>query len=585
MNKTITQKWLKVLCSQLSVVESALFMVPDSKTKQLRPLAKWPADLKEVEYFSGVIKYALKKREAMCFPDAIKTEKLNSDLFAIPFFTHSSLLGILIVRTSSQPEELRNPLQHWLQKSIQWLQLVSPSSQNKDDKFYSSVVALLAACFEQKTYRQGLIAMVSELTLMFNCERVAFGEYKGHYSQVIVLSNTADFDARSSLIQKVADAMDEAIEQDSVILYPQPDARYIQRSHKVLGRSDGFGSILTVPLMYDEQAFAAITLLRNEETPFTEETSSLCQQTFALLTPYLALKQEQEKSLMYKNTQSFKHLLQSLIGVRQLKLKLAAIILGLLIILGSLFDGDYRVTADAVLEGRIQRVVSAPFSGYLLSAAVRAGDTVRQGEIMASLNDAEINLQMAKLRGSLQKARREHREAQSKRNLVKVRVIDEQIKQITAEIELAQQQLDRINLTAPFDGVVIEGDLAQSLGSPVERGESLFKIAPLDGYRIILKVDEKEISHIHQGQLGKLILPSLTDSDFPLRVEKITIASRAEDGANIFRVEASLNKATDLLRPGMQGVAKIDVGRANLFWIWTHNFTDWLRLWFWSWWP
>jgi RND family efflux transporter MFP subunit len=297
------------------------------------------------------------------------------------------------------------------------------------------------------------------------------------------------------------------------------------------------------------------------------------------------LKQEQEKSLMYKNTQSFKHLLQSLFGVRQLKLKLAAITLGLVIILGSFLDGEYRVTADAVLEGRIQRVVSAPFSGYLLSATVRAGDTVRQGEIMASLNDAEINLQMAKLRGSLQKARHEHREAQSKRNLVKVRVIDEQIKQITAEIELAQQQLDRINLTAPFDGVVIEGDLAQSLGSPVERGETLFKIAPLDGYRIILKVDEKQISHIHQGQLGRLILPSLTDSDFPLRVEKITIASRAEDGANIFRVEASLNKATDLLRPGMQGVAKINVGRANLFWIWTHNFTDWLRLRFWSWWP
>lgn len=585
MNKTITQKWLKVLCSQLPVVESALFMAPDSKNKQLRPLVKWPADLKEIDGFSGVIKYALKKREAVCFPDAIKTEQQNSDLYAIPFIMQSSLVGILIVRTISQPEELRKTLQHWLQKSIQWLQLLSPSSKNKDDKFYTSVAALLAACFEQNTYRQGLIAMVSELTLMFNCERVAFGEYKGHYSQVVVLSNTADFDARSKLIQKMADAMDEAIEQDTVILFPNPDARYIQRSHQVLGQSDGFGAILTIPLMHDEQAFGAITLLRHEETPFTEENSSLCQQTFALLAPYLALKQEQEKSLMYKNIQAFKHRLQSLVGVRHLKLKLGAITLGLLITLGSLLDADYRVTADAVLEGQIQRVVSAPFSGYLLSAAVRAGDTVRQGEIMASLNDAEINLQMARLRGSLQKARREHREALSIRNLVRVRVINEQIKQIAAEIELAQQQLDRINLTAPFDGVVIEGDLAQSLGSPVERGESLFKVAPLDGYRIILKVDEKQISHIHQGQLGKLILPSLTDSDFPLRVEKITIASRAEDGANIFRVEASLSKATDLLRPGMQGVAKINVGRANLLWVWTHNFTDWLRLWLWSWWP
>ena len=31
---------------------------------------------------------------------------------------------------------------------------------------------------------------------------------------------------------------------------------------------------------------------------------------------------------------------------------------------------------------------------------------------------------------------------------------------------------------------------SQLLGSPVERGDTLFKIAPLSGYRIILKVDE-----------------------------------------------------------------------------------------------
>jgi multidrug resistance efflux pump len=166
-----------------------------------------------------------------------------------------------------------------------------------------------------------------------------------------------------------------------------------------------------------------------------------------------------------------------------------------------------------------------------------------------------------------------------------VRIMHEQLKQISAEIELARQQLDRVNLTAPFDGVVIEGDLAQSLGSPVERGESLFKIAPLDGYRIILKVDEKQISKVHPGQQGQLILPSLSDVELPLSVEKVTIASRAEDGANIFRVEASLNKATDFLRPGMQGVAKINVGRSKLLWIWTHDFIDWARLWFWSWWP
>ena len=39
------------------------------------------------------------------------------------------------------------------------------------------------------------------------------------------------------------------------------------------------------------------------------------------------------------------------------------------------------------------------------------------------------------------------------------------------------------------------------------------------------------------------------------------------------------------LRPGMEGVGKIDIDERKLVWIWTHSFTDWVRLWLWSWMP
>ena len=159
-----------------------------------------------------------------------------------------------------------------------------------------------------------------------------------------------------------------------------------------------------------------------------------------------------------------------------------------------------------------------------------------------------------------------------------------QINQVDAEIALTRQQLDSITLTAPFDGVVIEGDLSQMLGSPVERGDALFKIAPLEGYRIILKVDESEISYVSQGQPGTLTLSSLSNRNLPLQVEQITSVARAEDGANIFRVEASLANAPELLRPGMEGIGKIDAGRERLVWIWSHEIIDWVRPWVWTWW-
>jgi hypothetical protein len=59
----------------------------------------------------------------------------------------------------------------------------------------------------------------------------------------------------------------------------------------------------------------------------------------------------------------------------------------------------------------------------------------------------------------------------------------------------------------------------------------------------------------------------------------------AEDGRNFFRVDARLEEPTSALRPGMEGVAKIEVGPRRLIWIWTHSLVDWLRLWFWTWLP
>jgi len=208
---------------------------------------------------------------------------------------------------------------------------------------------------------------------------------------------------------------------------------------------------------------------------------------------------------------------------------------------------------------------------------------VHQGDLMASLDDVELQLEQNKHNGQLQKLRREYRDALSSGDMVKIRVLSAQLDQEKAELTLIQQQLLKTNLTAPFDGVIIEGDLSQMLGSPVDRGNTLFKIAPLKDYRIILKVNERLISYISPNQTGTLVLPSMPDHQFPLTIQKITAVAKAENGENIFRVEASLDNTQDLLRPGMEGIAKVNAGQKRLLWIWSHGLIDWLRLTFWSW--
>jgi RND family efflux transporter MFP subunit len=582
MELNFTQLWLNILCTTLNEVHSAIFVIQDDDSQAIQPLAKWPENLSGSEDFAQIIKYALIKNEPVSVLNVQQANNHRYDYFALPVAIQSQVLGTIVLKIEHSPTERHETIFNTLQQSVQWLPLGN-SKHNEEEGFYVSIINLLATCFEQKSYREALISLVAELTQSLNCERVALGEFENQHSKVVALSNSAQFDARSNFMQKMADAMDEAIEQDNLILFPNPNTATITRTHQELARKFGSGCLLTIPMMYGGEVYGAITLSRTEEQPFDSETVLLCKQTVSLLTPFLALKKKDEQALTTKVAKTLKKRAANLFGFKYLKTKLVAA--GFLVFLVSigLLKGDFQVTADAVLEGKMQRVIAAPIEGFLISASVRAGDTVHKGDVMANLDDAELQLELSKLNGQLQKFRREYREALSTSDLVKVRVISAQIDQATAEMDLAQQQLQKIALTAPFDSVVIEGDLSQMLGSPVERGDTLFKIAPLEGYRIILKVDERLISFVKVGQKGILALSSMPERKFKLTVQKITAVAKADNNKNIFRVEASLDNAPDLLRPGMEGIGKINAGRQNMLWIWTHEITDWIRLWIWSW--
>jgi multidrug efflux pump subunit AcrA (membrane-fusion protein) len=207
---------------------------------------------------------------------------------------------------------------------------------------------------------------------------------------------------------------------------------------------------------------------------------------------------------------------------------------------------------------------------------------VRSGELLARLDDRDLRLEQQKWLSQRAQLEKEYREALAAQDRSRVSILGAQIAAAAAQLGLVEEQLGRTRVQAPFDGVVLEGDLDRRLGSPVELGEVLFELAPLDGYRIIVEVDDRDIADVAAGQSGRLALSALPGRTLPLRVERITPIATAEEGRNFFRVEAALEEPSDALRPGMEGVAKIEVGRRRLLWIVTHGLLDWLRLRTWS---
>jgi multidrug resistance efflux pump len=154
-----------------------------------------------------------------------------------------------------------------------------------------------------------------------------------------------------------------------------------------------------------------------------------------------------------------------------------------------------------------------------------------------------------------------------------------------AQLDLVRQHLSRTKLVAPIDGVVIKGDLSQTLGAPVQKGDALLTVAPAQHYRLVVEVDERDVAHIRPGQAGQLALASQPGEPLQVVVERVTPVSVVRDGHNVFEVQARLQASAVELRPGLQGVARIHAGEASWAWIWGHRALNWLRLALWSWAP
>ncbi len=258
----------------------------------------------------------------------------------------------------------------------------------------------------------------------------------------------------------------------------------------------------------------------------------------------------------------------------------------LLLLLLLLLPAPFRVSADSALEGSVQRAAAAPFAGFIAGSTIRPGTVVQAGTVLATLDDRDLKLDRLRWASERDRLDQRYRAALATHDRAEMSLVGAQLRQAEAQLALTEYKLARTNIVAPISGVVVSGDLSQVIGAPVEEGKVLFEVAPLEGYRVALRVEEKDIRYVRVGQKGAFAPTGLAGGTIPIVVTRLTAVATADEGNNYFRVEARVDgKPPHALRPGMEGVAKVTVGRESRLWIWTRGMRDWLRLFAWKWLP
>ncbi|MEF7616674.1 HlyD family efflux transporter periplasmic adaptor subunit [Aquincola sp. MAHUQ-54] len=571
--------WLFLLCRRIPPTRAALLLLKDAQGTFV-PAAMFPAPL-DAGYLAEVAQQALNSGAGARQPQPDGSLRL-----AYPLASMGTMHGVVVLDLGPCDElgltrHLRDL--HW---GAGWLlDLVHRRSIGERDQRLAHAGFLLdlqAALMAQPDAERALFTLVNRLAAHFGCHQVLVGTARGHAVQVRAMSHAAWFDERANLLRGAAQAMDEAYDQRARTTLPESEGDGTPRLTAALRRyaADArCAAVCALPLEHGN-TLAGVCLLQRD-TPFDAGELQLLDTLGLAIGPVVGLRLAGDESLPAHAGRSTRWLLSRLGDGSRPGWKLAGVAAALALAVLALVEVDYRVASKALVEGAVQRAAVAPFDGFVREAPARAGDTVRKGEVLALLEDKDLRLESQRWQAELDIAEKRERESRANGERAELRLAAAQAAQARAQLDLVNEKLARVQVVAPFDGVVVRGDLSQQLGSPVEIGKVLFELAPLDAWRVILQVDERDIAHIAEQRSGELVLSSLPDKTWPLRVSKITPVSVPEDGRNHFRVEAELDGPAGDVRPGMEGVAKVASAPRSLLWIWTHRFTDWLRLALW----
>ncbi|MBD2754434.1 efflux RND transporter periplasmic adaptor subunit [Spirosoma validum] len=238
---------------------------------------------------------------------------------------------------------------------------------------------------------------------------------------------------------------------------------------------------------------------------------------------------------------------------------------------------DYVTTLEAVRNVEIR----ARVSGFLEKIHVDEGQTVRQGQLLFSLNAAEYRVGLEKARAALKSAVAEAKTAEVEVGRVKL-LVDKKIVS-PSELDLAKAKLDaaraqiegaqsaqetaalrlaHANIRAPFDGVI--NRIPFKMGSLIEEGALLTEVSDIHEVFAYFDVSEKEyLSFIKRnrdlvgkgGQEVEMMLADETPYPFKGRIETMESVFEEESGTIAFR--ARFPNPKKLLKHGSSGKVRL----------------------------
>lgn len=246
--------------------------------------------------------------------------------------------------------------------------------------------------------------------------------------------------------------------------------------------------------------------------------------------------------------------------------RIVAVFVALLLLAG--FPVPYRVNCQAVMQPQEQRIIAAPFESTLLECYVEPGDEVKKDDLLLLLDGRPLQLELEALKADLGQAMKQRSSALATGKIAESQLAELESRQLQKRIELFENRLDRLEVRSPIDGVVVSGELARSVGMPLEIGKPLLEVAPLEQMLVEVEIPEEQIHYVSIGARVRVRLDASIQEAIEGELRRVFPQTEVRQERNVFVGRWELANHDGWLRPGMQGKAVVYGPKRPLAWPW-----------------
>jgi len=170
----------------------------------------------------------------------------------------------------------------------------------------------------------------------------------------------------------------------------------------------------------------------------------------------------------------------------------ATCLLGFIVAGVYVFRAPATKSAPAIVQLHNESIIRSDASGFVTAIHVAEGQSVAKGDLLLELENPELANELVELTRLRDEAKIQSRIHQQLGNQAMVQAETQRVYRLTDQIVEKQSAAKGLRVLATSDGVIIQRQLVNRLGSFVERGDELLTVAKLDSKEVVVSVDQSE---------------------------------------------------------------------------------------------